>query len=88
MLKHSLRRSVKAEKLRYAKPEPGIIEQLGKYKHSLANVAACIVIAFLMKAGTFSSAETLQTEGRKAVQHYYATQLGDDLANDIFTTHA
>ena len=72
VLKHSLR--------------PTLIERWGGYGHSLANLAACIVVLFLMKVGVFSSMDRFQTEGRKVVKQYYASQVGQDLADDIFNT--
>ncbi len=85
VLKHSLREAPKTRKLKMALPSPGLLERCGKYGHSFANLAACIVILFLMKVGVFSSADRFQSEGQKAVKQYYASQVGEDLANDIFT---
>jgi len=85
VLKHSLRRAPKAQKLKKILPEPKLLERLGKYKHSAANAAACITILFLMKAGIFSSMEKFQTEGQKIVKQYYAKQVGQDLADEIFS---
>jgi hypothetical protein len=88
VLKHSLRTTTRAEHLRNARPEPSILERCSRYKHSFANAAACIAIAVLMKSSIFSSAKTFESKGRKAVEHYYASQVGEDIARDIFTTHA
>jgi hypothetical protein len=88
VLKHGLRTTTRAEYLRNVRPEPGILERCAKYKHSFANAAACIAIAFLMKSSVFSSAKTFENESRKAVEHYYASQVGKDIAGDIFKTHA
>ncbi|MCJ7728822.1 MAG: hypothetical protein MUO27_02935 [Sedimentisphaerales bacterium] len=88
VLKHCLRTTTKAEQLRNARPDLSIIERCSRYKQSFANAAACIAIAVLMKSSTFSSAQTFETKGRKAVEHYYASQAGEDIARDIFTTHA
>ena len=85
VLKHSLRAAPKAEKLRAMLPEPKLFEKCGKYAHSTANVAACITILLLMKIGVFSSMDTFQTQGRKAVEQYYASQVGEDLADEIFS---
>jgi len=87
VLKHGLRTTTRAEHLRNVRPEPGILERCSMYKHSFANAAACIAIAVLMKSSTFSSAKTFESESRKAVEHYYASQVGEDIARDIFTTH-
>ena len=85
VLKHSLRQAPKAQKLKKALPRPGLFERYGKYGHSLANLAACVFILLLMKVGVFSSVDRFQSEGEKAVKHYYASQIGEDLANDIFS---
>lgn len=85
VLKHSLRREPKAEKLRAMLPEPRLLERCSRYSHSAANVAACIVILFLMKIGVFSSMDKFQSQSKKAVRQYYTTQVGEDLADEIFT---
>ena len=87
VLRHSLRTTTQAEYLRNIRPEPGIFERCSKYKHSFANAAACIVIAVLMKNSTFYSAKTFETKGQKTVEHYYASQAGEDLAREIFGSH-
>jgi hypothetical protein len=88
VLKHGLRTTTRAEYLRNVRPEPSILERCSKYKHSFANAAACIAIAVLMKSSAFSSAKTFERQSRKAVEHYYTSQVGEDIARDIFTTHA
>jgi hypothetical protein len=88
VLKHCLRTTPKAEHLRTIRPDLSIIERFAGYKHALAGVAACIVIAFVMKYGAFSSAKMLESKGQKAVEHYYASNAGEDIAHDIFTTNA
>ena len=85
VLKHSLRRAPKARKLRMMVPEPKLFERCGKYTHSAANVAACIAILLLMKIGIFSSMDTFQTKGQKVVEQYYASQVGEDLADEVFS---
>ena len=90
VLKHGLREAPKARKLRTILPEPRPLERLGKYAHSTANIAACITILLLMKIGIFSSMDNLQTEGKKAINQYYAAHVGSELADEItadtFTT--
>lgn len=88
VLKHSLRTTTKARLLRNVCPEPGIFERCARYKRSFANAAACIAIAVLLKSGAFSSAQVFESKGRKAVEHYYASQAGEDIARDIFTKQA
>jgi len=88
VLKHALRTTPKAEMLRNIRPEPGIIEKLSKYKRSLINAAACIAIAVLMKTSVFSSGQTFERQANKAMEHYYASNAGEDIARDIFTPQA
>ncbi len=86
VLKHSLRNAPRAQKLRVMLPEPKLLERCRKYKHSLANVAACIAILLLMKIGIFSSMDKFQTEGHKAVKQYYANRVGNEIAREIFSS--
>ena len=84
VLKHSLRRAPKARKLRTMLPEPKLLERWGKYRCTAANLAACIAVLFLMKIGVFSSMNEFQTQGRKVIRQYYASQAGEDLADEVF----
>lgn len=84
VLKHSLRNMPKAQKLKRIKPEPGFIEKSRKYRGSVVNAAACLVVLFLMKAGVFSSMNKFQTGGTNAMKTYYATHVGADIADEIF----
>jgi hypothetical protein len=84
VLKHSLRREKKAQKLERKLPEPKLLERCGQYGHSAVNLAACIVILFLMKIGVFSSMDNLHTQGQKVLKQYYVNQVGADLADEIF----
>jgi len=84
VLKHSLRQAPKAEKLKKALPEPTLSERLCKYKHSAANVAACLAILFLMKIGIFCSMDRFQTRSQQVLKQYYAKYIGQDLADEIF----
>jgi hypothetical protein len=88
VLKHALRKSAQAGKLRQAKPEPGILDVCVKYKQPLFNAAACILIAVLMKASVFSSGSRFQAQSQKAVENYYAKNIGDDLTREIFSNQA
>ena len=74
MLKHSLREAAQAEKLEQAKPEPCLLERCARYRISVTNVAACIAILFLTKAGIFSSFDRLHTRGEAALKQYYTHQ--------------
>ncbi len=84
VLKHSLREGPKADLLREALPKPKLLERLGTYKNSVANIAACLIILCLMKVGVFSSMDCVQTQGSKIVKQYYANRAGQDLADEIF----
>ena len=85
VLKHSLREAPKAERLRQTLPEPKLREACGKYMHSTANVAACLGTLFLMRIGLFSSVDKFQTQGQDVVKQYYACQVGEDLADEVFS---
>ena len=84
VLKHSLRREPKAQKLERKLPEPKLLEMCSHYGHFVANLAACIVILLLMKIGVFSSMNNLQTQSQKVIKQYYIKQVGADLADEIF----
>jgi len=84
VLKHSLRNAPRAESLRTAKPEPGFFRRQLRYATPICNVAACIVVVALLKAGIFSSMENLQDQGEQTMQHYYAKHLDEDTFNEIF----
>ena len=88
VLKRSLRTTAKAEYLRNIRPEPNIFERISKYKHSLANCAACIVIAVLMKNSATYSAKSFENKGKEAIEQFYASRAGEDIASDIFSTNA
>ena len=84
VLKHSLQREPKVQKLERKLPEPKLLERCSQYGHSAANLAACILILFLMKIGVFSSMNNLHTQGQKVIKQYYVNQVGADLADEIF----
>jgi hypothetical protein len=88
VLKHSLRHEPKAQKLERKLPEPKLLERCSQYGHSVANLAACIVILFLMKIGVFSSMNNIHTQGQKVIKQYYVNQVGEDLADEIFAKDA
>ena len=83
-LKRSLREAPKATQLKTVLPEPKILERCARYRYSVANIAACIAILFLIKIGVFSSMERFQTRGSRLVQQYYTAQLGQDMADEVF----
>ncbi len=84
MLNHQLREAAQARRLEEARPEPCIFERCGRYRGILTNVAACIAILFLTKAGIFSSFDKARTRGQTVMKQYYAAQAGEDLAGEVF----
>lgn len=84
VLKHTLREAPKAQQLKSALPQPRPLEKYGRYGRSAANFAACASILILMKIGVFSSMDSFQTQGQKAIKQYYGRQIGQDLADDVF----
>lgn len=86
VLKHSLREAPKAQELKRILPQPRPLERYGRYGRSIANFAACVTIVILMKVGVFSSMDSFQTQGQKAIKQYYDRQVGQDLADDVFPT--
>lgn len=84
MLNHDLREAAKATELEQAQPEPCFLDRCGKYRNPITNVAACLAILFLTKAGIFSSFDKVHSQGQAALKQYYSTQAGEDVARDIF----
>ena len=86
VLQHSVREVPKAIKLKNALPRPGFSQKLIQCLQPSINMAACILILFLMKSGIFSSIDEFQTQGKKAYKQYYVNRLGEEIADDIFPT--
>lgn len=84
MLKRSLREAPQSRALEDARPEPSFIERSGRYRHHLANLAACLAIVLLTRTGLFSSLDRMSTRGEKLMRQYYAHQVGEDLAQEVF----
>ncbi len=84
MLNHSLQEAAKEKKFEQAAPEPTLIEWCGKYRNPITNIAACIAILFLTKAGIFSSFDKVCTRGEAALKQYYTAQAGEEVAQDLF----
>ncbi len=85
-LKRSLRQTPKADTLRDTLPAPKFLEKLSACRHSLTNLAACLMVICLMKAGVFSSMDDFQNQGRRIVRQYYTERAGQDLADDMFVS--
>lgn len=84
VLKHSLRQEPKAQELKTKRPEPKPLEKYRRYGFSFGSLAACLAILILMKVGVFSSMDTVQVKGRKVMKQYYARNVGQDLADEVF----
>ena len=84
MLNHPLRREAQERRLDEAKPEPCLMERCLGHRYAVANVAACVAILFLTKAGIFSSFDKARTEGQEVMKNYYTSQVGEDLAGEVF----
>jgi hypothetical protein len=84
VLKHSLREMPKAQKLKTANPEPKLTQKIFWCLQPSMNLAACLLILFLMKCGIFSSMNKFQSQGKKAYKQYYVNQVGEDMAEDFF----
>ena len=84
VLKHSLREMPKAQELKKMRPEPKIFQRFVQYLRPSGNLAACILILFLMKFGIFSSMENIQAKSRKAYKQYFVSHLGEEMTEDIF----
>jgi hypothetical protein len=76
-LKHSLRYSPDAEKLRQFQPKPNIFIRKARLISSMGNVAACIAVLFLLKIGIFQSLDSFQQKGKESVKQYYAKYLDE-----------
>ena len=84
MLKHSLREAPRAHALEEARPEPSFLQRSAGYRHRVANAAACVAILVLTRSGLFTSLDRATAGGEKLMKHYYATQAGEDIAEEIF----
>lgn len=84
VLKRCLRQTPMARQLRSTLPEPKLQERCRRYGYSVANLVVCVVILFFMKISVFSSMDKLHTEVQKVVKQYYARQVGQDFADEIF----
>jgi len=88
VLKHSLRQEPKAQELKagFSSTKPlQKYRKFGKYGFSIGSLAACIAVLFLMKIGLFSSVDTVHNKGRRVIKQYYVRNVGQDLADDVFT---
>jgi hypothetical protein len=85
VLKHSLRESPKAEKLRQIESADAWRQKCGAHIIPLAKTAACLAVILIIKLGVLSSMDNFCKQGSSAVEHYYARHLGQDYADEIFS---
>lgn len=83
-LMHSLRSAPEARNLEALLPGPKLPERCRKYAGAGANLAACATVLLLMKVGVFSSMGRFQNGSRHVIRQYYSSQMGDELAKDVF----
>ena len=83
MLKHSLRFTPKAEKLRVARPEPNWVIRHSSVLEKVFNAAACLLVLALIKCGTASFLKDVHQGGTKVMYNYYAKNLDQDTANEL-----
>lgn len=86
VLRHGLQAEPRAAKLKTSLPEPKLVERCGRYGPSVGHWAACVTVLMMMKIGVFSSVDAFQTESQEVMKKYYARQVGQDLAEEIFPT--
>jgi len=84
MLNHSLREAARSQELEQARPESCFLDRLNRYRNPITNVAACLAILLLTKTGIFSSFDKVHSRGQTALKQYYTTQVGEDMAKDVF----
>lgn len=85
VLKHSLRESAKADKLRQAESPNPWRQKCGAHIIPLAKTAACLAVILIIKLGVLSSMDNFCKQGSNAVEHYYARHLGQEYADEIFS---
>jgi hypothetical protein len=84
VLKHSLREMPETQKLKVVKPEPRLRQKPIQCLQPSLNLAACILVLFLMKFGIFSSISKFETQGKKAYKQYFVSNIGEEMTEDIF----
>ncbi len=84
MLAHDLREAAQAEQLARVQAEPTFLERSLRYRRWATNAAACFILLILAKSGLFSSLDRFNHGSEKFVRNYYASQAGDDLAEELF----
>ena len=83
VLCHSLQNEPQAQQLKNAVPKIGFALRYSGPIHSIANLAACLAVLFLIKTGIFNSMQNFHNEGSKSISKYYENRLGADLYKEI-----
>ena len=86
VLKHSLRNLPGTRQLKEMRPDLAWYQRIGRCTQPIVNVAACLAIAALLRFSIFSSMDSFQDHGSDVLRTYYANHLGQEAADDIFTT--
>ena len=84
MLNHRLREAAEAQQLKRVDREPDLSERWAGPQNALVNVAACLAVLVLAKAGIFTSLDRANARGQAAMKQYYTNHAGEDLADEIF----
>ena len=84
MLGRELQEATQARALTRSETEPPFPVRVRRCRHRLTNLAACLAILCLSKSGLFTSLNRINTGGEALVRHYYASQVGEDLAGEVF----
>ena len=83
MLKRNVRDLPQAERLRTVLPRPKLHQRLLASGQSVLNAAACVIVLLLLRAGVISSMTKVHDEGKQVLHQYYASQLGEEMADEI-----
>lgn len=82
VLQKAIRETPQALTLKTALPNPTMVDHLRMARYHIANLAACITLLVLSKIGIFSTIKATQFQASKAVQHYYAQHLNENLGDE------
>lgn len=84
VLKHDLRESAPAERLRTVEVRPDWTSRHRRALDFAFNAAACLAVMVLLRTSVFSSMKEIEDDGRCVVQNYYSKHLDADLVDEIF----
>ena len=84
MLSRRLRETADADRLKIVDAGLSPAERLAGPQNALVNVAACLAVLVLTKAGICTSLDKAHSRGEAAMRQYYVNQAGEDLASEVF----